>query len=82
MKTAYNQRGATLFESALGAAVALVIGVILVSNFKEAKGGLAQAQAAMAAADPGAYRALPQAGAGDKAEAVACDLRVDGSCAP
>ena len=80
--TQHKQRGATMFEAALGGAVALVIGVIVIGNFKDAKSSLNQVEAAMAMTVPSVYRALPQANDGSKAEAVACDLRVQGSCSP
>ena len=80
MKSAHKQRGATIFEAALGGAVALVIGVIAISSYKEAKTSLGHTEAAMAAANPAAYRALPQAKSGTPVEPVACDLRVQGSC--
>lgn len=78
--SAHKQRGATIFEAALGGAVALVIGAIVISNFKEAKTDLGHTQALMSTANLNAYRGLPQAKPEAKVEVVACDLRVEGSC--
>lgn len=79
-----KQRGATVFEAALGLAVVLIVGGITIAHFKDAKGRLADVEAvtampvnyhhAFADQKPGTDKPVAKVGA------VTCDLRVPGSC--
>lgn len=84
MNTLNKQRGATVFEAALGLAVVLIVGGITIAHFKDAKGRLADVEAVAAMpvnyhqafADQAPETNEPVA----KVGAVTCDLRVSGSC--
>lgn len=84
MNTLTKQRGVTVFEAGLGLVVVLVISGISVAHFKDAKGRLSEVDAMTAM--PANYRNITAPTRDDKgpekvqADAVACDLRVQGSC--